>query len=530
MKNYKTTVIAACLVGVMGACAADGDISYEGTASEPRPCCEPDDNPPIDTQPDDRPPIANPPADPIDPPVEPPVDPPVDPPADPFVEAEDLSADELQRVEILRDSINIGLDLGTELYLDQMAIQLQNLNIIMDYNLSHEDLFAGLDASITDCPFVEFYDNVEQANSVSCDYLADMAKVEVYSSLTQELDAAPLTSAIAGSIHFEEAQFWYEQGAISALEDNRVRVRFDLMNRGLCSVEPTPVESSYIKGIAIGRQHFAQTFNLELERRGFAPSYPEMPIIEICDANEAFIEPAMSNALGSLGMAMEAEPLCASDYTPPNAEASLQWAQAQIDYERGVRQGLEDEMALAAVAAFRVIPCNVGDPLVIDLDGDGIELSSIVDGVNFDLYNIGREQAMAWPNGGDGFLAYDWNGDGVITSGAELFGNVQGDWTDGFDHLASFDLDMDNLITKNDKIFSGLVVWQDFNQDGLCAANELSPLASFGVSAVPTIGSGGHDAVNGNPIPLVAWTEGEVLLIGDAELSIAPNPRLARLD
>jgi hypothetical protein len=55
-------------------------------------------------------------------------------------------------------------------------------------------------------------------------------------------------------------------------------------------------------------------------------------------------------------------------------------------------------------------------------------------------------------------------------------------------------------------------------------------LTGFGVSAVPTIGSGGHDAVNGNPIPLVAWTEGEVLLIGDAELSIAPNPRLARLD
>ena len=181
-----------------------------------------------------------------------------------------ISPAEAERVEILRSAINVGLNLGQELYLDQMAIQLQNLDILSEYEISPLDLFAGLDVEAHECPFVEYYDNRFETRDISCDYLADMAKVEVYSSLTQELDDKPLSDEIIGSIHYEEAQFWYEQGAISALEDGRVRVRFDLMNRGLCSMHPTPVESSYIKGITIGRQHFAAAFNMELERRGYA--------------------------------------------------------------------------------------------------------------------------------------------------------------------------------------------------------------------------------------------------------------------
>lgn len=526
MKTTKVQLIAIGAALTIGSCLADSDITYEIPIEDvPSTIGWPEIDRVTDGWSGLTEDVIITPDDVL--PAEPPIEDPIEDPVERLVEADDLSADELQRVEILRESINVGLNLGTELYLDQMAIQLQNLDITTNYNLSPEDLFAGLDVEAYECPFVEFYDNIDEAHSVSCDYLADMAKVEVYSSLTQELDDKPL-SIDAGSIHYEEAQFWYEQGAISALEDNRVRVRFDLMNRGLCSVDPTPVESSYIKGIAIGRQHFAQTFNLELEHRGFAPSYPVMPTIEICDASEAFIEPAMSNALGSLGLAMEAEPLCATGYEPPDHEASLRWAQAQIDYERGVRQGLEDEMALAAVAAFRVIPCNVGDPLVIDLDGDGIELSNIANGVNFDLYNIGREQALAWPVGGDGFLAYDWNGDGAITSGSELFGNLQGEWTDGFDHLASFDNNGDGLITKNDKIWIGLIVWQDLNADGQSAPNELLPVTALGITAIPTIGEESNIVVNGNPLPLVAYTEGVVLLIGDAQLHIAPNLRLAR--
>ena len=530
MKTTKVQLVAIAAALTMGACLADSNITYEDPTDDLATTQWTD----IDRVTDGwsgltEDVIITPDVElPIGPPVEDPIEDPIEDPVERLVEADDLSPAEAERVEILRSAINVGLNLGQELYLDQMAIQLQNLDILSEYEISPLDLFAGLDVEAHECPFVEYYDNRFETRDISCDYLADMAKVEVYSSLTQELDDKPLSDEIIGSIHYEEAQFWYEQGAISALEDGRVRVRFDLMNRGLCSMHPTPVESSYIKGITIGRQHFAAAFNMELERRGFSGTYPDMPTIEICDASEAFIEPATSNALGTLGMAMEVEPLCATGYEPPDHEASLQYAQAQIDYERGVRQGISDEMALASVAAFQVIRCNVGDPLVIDLDGDGLELSNIANGVNFDLFNIGREQAIAWPVGGDGFLAYDWDGDGVITSGTELFGNIEDGWIDGFDHLASFDSDNDGAITKNDKIFSGLIVWQDINADALSTSDEMLALGEIGITAIPTIGEESNIVVNGNSVPLVAYTQGVTLLIGDAQLHIAPNPRLVR--
>jgi len=529
MKNYKTNIAAACLAGAIAAasCAADSEPpQVDGLADEgniPGPISGPtgdgrrsvtavlDIDPEIDPEVDPEPNI--------DPEVNP------EPETSDLIEEEDLSAEEQERIAILRDSIDEGLRLGRILYVDEINTVLQNIGIFTDYDLNLEGPETGLYNEVSLCPFVEFYENGFDAGT-NCDYLADQAKVEVYAELGE---IVPLSEELAGSAWGEEAIFWYEQGVISAFEEYRTHVRYDLERRGLCNAHPTPIESSYAKGVTIGRQHFAAAFNLELERRGFEPDYPAITI-NICNAGEAFVEPALSNAIGTLGMAMEAEPLCAFDYSPPDREASLQYSQAMIDYERGVRAGIEEEFSLASVNVFRQVRCNVGDPLVIDVDGDGLELSSINNGVDFDLYNTGRLQALAWPVGGDGFLAYDWNGDGAITSGAELFGNVQGEWTDGFHHLASFDLDMDNFITKNDKIFSGLVVWQDFNEDGQSTQNEISPLWSFGVSAVPTIGESSQNIVNGNSILFTAWTEGEALLIGDANLAIAPWPRLARLD
>jgi len=88
----------------------------------------------------------------------------------------------------------------------------------------------------------------------------------------------------------------------------------------------------------------------------------------------------------------------------------------------------------------------------------------------------------------------------------------------------------DNLITKNDKIFSGLIVWQDVNGDALSTGDEMHALGGVGITAIPTAGEESNIVVNGNPVPLVAYTQGANLLIGDAQLHIAPNPRLVRLD
>lgn len=56
----------------------------------------------------------------------------------------------------------------------------------------------------------------------------------------------------------------------------------------------------------------------------------------------------------------------------------------------------------------------ISDPLVIDLDGDGFELTDVENGVYFDNDNYGLSEKTQWVSSDDGLLAIDLNGDGII--------------------------------------------------------------------------------------------------------------------
>jgi hypothetical protein len=66
-------------------------------------------------------------------------------------------------------------------------------------------------------------------------------------------------------------------------------------------------------------------------------------------------------------------------------------------------------------------------PLVLDLDGDGVETTALVKGayagVHFNLDAKGLAEQTSWVGKDDGLLVRDMDGDGKITSGRELFGN-----------------------------------------------------------------------------------------------------------
>ena len=66
-----------------------------------------------------------------------------------------------------------------------------------------------------------------------------------------------------------------------------------------------------------------------------------------------------------------------------------------------------------------------GSPIIVDTGRDGYELTSLDNGVRFDLNADGVPELVAWTrrNSDDEFLAMDRNGNGRIDSGAELFGN-----------------------------------------------------------------------------------------------------------
>ncbi len=119
-------------------------------------------------------------------------------------------------------------------------------------------------------------------------------------------------------------------------------------------------------------------------------------------------------------------------------------------------------------------------PLVIDMDGDGIELLSLMEGVAFDMTNDGILDQTGWVKGDDALLALDVNNDGIINDQSELFGN-NADTNSGFGNLAQYDVNADGVIDANDDIFGSLVVWQDLNADGVSQLNEMLSMDQAGL-------------------------------------------------
>lgn len=127
------------------------------------------------------------------------------------------------------------------------------------------------------------------------------------------------------------------------------------------------------------------------------------------------------------------------------------------------------------------------DPLAIDLDGDGIETTTLSGfSANFDLNGDNFAEKTGWIHGDDGFLAVDLNNNGKIDAIHELFGNAG---TSGFSALSAYDTDLDGDVDASDADFADLVVWQDLDQDGNTDVGELKTLTELGIasfSVIPT--------------------------------------------
>lgn len=130
-------------------------------------------------------------------------------------------------------------------------------------------------------------------------------------------------------------------------------------------------------------------------------------------------------------------------------------------------------------------------PLVIDLDGDGVETSGMTRNRYFDHDANGMSERTAWAGPDDGFLVRDINGDGRINSGREMFGNntelesgVLA--SNGFEALRDLDDNQDGVVNSSDSRFSELRIWRDANQNGTADAGELLTLEQAGIAGVRT--------------------------------------------
>ena len=164
--------------------------------------------------------------------------------------------------------------------------------------------------------------------------------------------------------------------------------------------------------------------------------------------------------------------------------------------------------------------CHLDTLILIDADADGYHLTSVEDGVQFDLDGDGQAEQIAWTRvdedgSVDAWLACDRNGNGWIDDGTELWGRnmplfefdgelVRG--SNGFEALKSSE-SPDSLLggggitdaqtetrggvpdgqtDARDPIWPHLLLWRDTNHNGVSEPHELQPLATTGIVAIST--------------------------------------------
>ena len=91
---------------------------------------------------------------------------------------------------------------------------------------------------------------------------------------------------------------------------------------------------------------------------------------------------------------------------------------------RNMLQRLGMVLALSLGTAASVLGCD-GSPLILDLNGDGIQTTSTTYPVQFDINGNGTIETIAWtnPDTQEGILWLDRNRNGSVDNGQELFGD-----------------------------------------------------------------------------------------------------------
>ena len=138
--------------------------------------------------------------------------------------------------------------------------------------------------------------------------------------------------------------------------------------------------------------------------------------------------------------------------------------------------------------------CEPASPIVIDISGNGFNLTNAAGGVQFDFFGTGNPIQMGWTAAGaeNAFLALP-GADGLVHNSKQLFGNFtsqpQSTTPNGFAALAVYDDPKnggngDGVIDSRDAIFSSLRLWIDANHDGISQPEELHTLPSLGLTSI----------------------------------------------
>jgi len=197
---------------------------------------------------------------------------------------------------------------------------------------------------------------------------------------------------------------------------------------------------------------------------------------------------------------------------------------------KGVTDSRAGVVGPAAILSFRDRTVGILSPLVLDLDGDGLEVKSRRKSrAHFDMDGNGTSDDTGWVGKNDGFLVIDANGDGRIGSNAELsLLGLKADARSSLDALSALDSGQNGQIDAKDARFGELKVWRDRNGNGVTDGGELKTLGDHGIASIDlsarAVAAG---KVKPGASTIVATstftrTDGSVGSAGDAALGFKP--------
>ncbi len=172
-----------------------------------------------------------------------------------------------------------------------------------------------------------------------------------------------------------------------------------------------------------------------------------------------------------------------------------------------------------------------GKPVVLDLDGDGVELVRLNDSpAYYDIFDDDYYYQMGWVSADDGFLAFDIGRDGVIEAHNELsfVSYVEGAQTD-LQGLAYFDSNNDGLLDSNDAQWDQFGIWQDKDQDAITDWDEYNTLTNLDIASISLTSDGQQTTLAGNQVfgfGTYTTTSGQQKALADVGLSVGNGVQL----
>lgn len=149
------------------------------------------------------------------------------------------------------------------------------------------------------------------------------------------------------------------------------------------------------------------------------------------------------------------------------------------------------------IIEYEIIPQKIENPIIIDLNNNGIYLSNARNSKVM-IHNGAKIEKIGWPDAKDGILTFEYNGQGPIEhKNFVLTDNVPGATSDlqALQFLANKN---GGVLDSQNPFWNKFGIWQDVNQNGLMDQGEYQTLTQSGVSSISLSQSGAGRLINGN--------------------------------